>query len=232
VGGGAAGAGRSVGRVTETDRRWKDSLAAAAARAYEAAHGSAIPESRRGLRLRMTWRQAFAGGLCVALVGGGALWLGRPDAVAASPLPSPMAWGSGEAVVGTLVVDVAGAVAAPGLQELPMGARVADAIDAAGGASADAVLDALNLARKVSDGEQILVPHQGEEHEAAGSGLINLNRASAQELEQLPGVGPVLAERIVADREANGPFTSVEDLDRVPGVGAAIVGALDGIATV
>ena len=224
---------RSVGPVSDTDRRWTDSLAAAAARAYEAAHGSAIPETRRGLRLRMTWRQALAGGICVALLAGGALWLGRPDAVAATPLPSPMASGSvGADAAVTVVVDVAGAVASPGLQELPLGARVADAIDAAGGASADAQLDALNLARKVADGEQILVPHRGEGEEGSAPGLVNLNRASAQELQQLPGVGPVLAERIVADRDANGPFASVGDLDRVPGVGAAIVGALDGIATV
>jgi competence protein ComEA len=130
-----------------------------------------------------------------------------------------------------VVVDVTGAVEVPGLVELTAGSRVADAIDAAGGASADAVLDDLNLARRVNDGEQVRVPHMGED-DAAGGGPINLNSASAEELEQLPGVGPVLAERIIADREANGPFASIDDLSRVPGVGDAIVGALDGIATV
>jgi competence protein ComEA len=131
-----------------------------------------------------------------------------------------------------LVVDVSGAVAAPGLVELATGARVADAIDAAGGASSDAVLDDLNLARRVTDGEQIVVPHQGDAEAEGSGGPINLNRASAEQLEQLPGVGPVLAQRIVADREANGPFVTLDDLARVPGVGDAIVGALDGLATV
>lgn len=220
----------SVGLVTETDSRWQDSLAAAAARAYEAAHGSAIPETRRGLRLRMTWRQAVAGALCLVVLAGGAWWFTRPDAVEAVPLAEASA-GPSEGAVG-LVVDVSGAVEAPGLVELTMGARVADAIDAAGGASADAVLDDLNLARHLNDGEQIVVPRKGDAEEAEAGGPVNLNRANAEQLEQLPGVGPVLAERIVADREANGPFASVEDLGRVQGVGDAIVGALADLATV
>ena len=131
----------------------------------------------------------------------------------------------------SVVVDVSGAVEAPGLVTLAVGSRVSDAIEAAGGATADAVLDSLNLARRVADGEQIVVPRAGDA-ESAGGGLINLNQADAGELEQLPGVGPVLAARIVADRDANGPFASVDDLGRVPGVGDAIVGALDGVATV
>jgi competence protein ComEA len=216
--------------VTDVEPRWKDSLAAAAARAYEAAHGSAIPEQRRGLRVRMTWRQGAAGVLLVALLAGGAWWFSRPDAVPATPLPLASPGANGAPVV-TLVVDVSGAVVAPGLVELAPGARVADALDAAGGASADAVLDGLNLARRVSDGEQILVPHAGDAEHTAG-GLINLNQADADGLEQLPGVGPVLAARIVADREANGPFSSLKDLGRVGGVGDAIEGALEGVATV
>ena len=131
----------------------------------------------------------------------------------------------------TLVVDVSGAVEAPGLVTLAAGDRVADAIDAAGGASADAVLDGLNLARHITDGEQILVPHEGDS-DGPGGGLINLNQADAGALEQLPGVGPVLAARIVEDRDANGPFASLEDLGRVSGVGDAIVAALEGVATV
>lgn len=214
--------------MTEVDSRWKDSLATAAARAYEAAHGSAIQESRRGLRLRMTWRQAAAAIACLVLLASGAWALTRPDAPAGVPLDVAQ---SPDVTAGVVVVDVAGAVEAPGLVELEAGARVADAIDAAGGLTADAVLDGVNLARRVVDGEQIRVPREGEV-EAAGGGLINLNRASADELEQLPGVGPVLAARIVADREANGPFASLDDLSRVSGVGAAIVGALGGIATV
>jgi len=133
--------------------------------------------------------------------------------------------------VGVVVIDVSGAVAAPGLAELPAGSRVADAIEVAGGATADAVLDDVNLARKVVDGEQIIVPRQGDT-EQAGTGLVNLNSADAQQLEALPGVGPVLAQRIVTDREANGPFVTLTDLGRVSGVGDAIVDALQGVATV
>ena len=218
----------SVWFMTDPEpERWNDSLAAAASRAYEAAHGSAIHEVRRGFRLRMTWRQAAAAAVAVAVVGLVGWWLTQPDAVEAVPLAAPTA----TAPSGQVVVDVAGAVEAPGLVELAFGARVADAIDAAGGASADAVLDELNLARRVTDGEQILVPHEGDA-EPAGGGLININRAEATQLEELPGVGPVLAERIVADRDANGPFTSLDDLSRVPGVGDAIVEALEGVATV
>lgn len=209
--------------------RWSDSLAAAATRAYEAAHGAAIHESRRGLRLRATWRQAAAGSAAVVLLAAAGWWFTRPDAVETLALGPPSA--SASPAVGSVVVDVSGAVEAPGLVEVAAGARVADAIDAAGGASADAVLDELNLARRVTDGEQILVPRAGDE-EPAGGGLVNLNQADASELEALPGVGPVLAERIVADREANGPFASLDDLSRVPGVGDAIVGALEGVATV
>lgn len=219
-----------MGRVTDVEPRWKDSLAAAAAHAYEAAHGSAIPEQRRGLRLRMTWRQGLAGVALVALLTGAAWWFSRPDAVPATPLPLASLGASG-APTATVVVDVSGAVVAPGLVELAPGSRVADALDAAGGASADAVLDGLNLARHVNDGEQILVPHAGDAEHSDG-GLINLNQADAEALEQLPGVGPVLAARIVADREANGPFASLKDLGRVAGVGEAVVGALEGVATV
>ena len=224
----------SVGRVTDTEPRWKDSLAAAAASAYEAAHGSAIPESRKGLRVRMTWRQAVAGTMLVALISGAAWWFTRPDAVAGVPLVAVTTGSSSSApsiAAGTLVVDVSGAVEAPGLVTLAAGDRVADAIDAAGGASADAVLDGLNLARHVTDGEQILVPHEGD-GDGPGGGLVNLNQADAGALEQLPGVGPVLAARIVEDRDANGPFASLEDLGRVSGVGDAIVAALEGVATV
>jgi len=178
----------------------------------------------------MTWRQGLAGVALVALLTGAAWWFSRPDAVPATPLPLASLGASG-APTATVVVDVSGAVVAPGLVELAPGSRVADALDAAGGASADAVLDGLNLARHVNDGEQILVPHAGDAEHSDG-GLINLNQADAEALEQLPGVGPVLAARIVADREANGPFASLKDLGRVAGVGEAVVGALEGVATV
>ena len=133
-----------------------------------------------------------------------------------------------------VVVHVSGAVAAPGVYELEEGARVQDALEAAGGASADACPDALNLARVVADGEQVVVPtveeaaaqeQAGAAGAAAGAsggaagGKVNINTATAEQLDALPGVGPATAEKIIADREANGPFASPEDLKRVSGIG-------------
>ena len=136
----------------------------------------------------------------------------------------------------TVFVHVGGAVVEPGVRELAEGARVQDAVDAAGGFADGAARDALNLARVLADGEQIVVPSQEEAvlepgaavdggdagSRAAASptgGKIDLNRATAAELDALPGVGPSTAETIVADREANGPFRTVEDLKRVSASG-------------
>lgn len=133
-----------------------------------------------------------------------------------------------------LIVDVSGAVLNPGVYELKEGARVDDAIQAAGGLSEDADTSALNRASLLSDGMKITVPHQGEvaqdSSSAAGSAqvssgaptaksLININTASSEELQSLSGVGPSTAEAIIADREENGLFASVEDLMRVSGIG-------------
>lgn len=126
-----------------------------------------------------------------------------------------------------IVVHVAGAVVAPGLYELPAGARVADAVDAAGGATADAVLDQINLAREARDGEQVVVPDAAMAESAASggvgargpSGRVNLNRAGVDELQTLPGIGPVTAQRIVEYREQHGPFAEAGDLLHVPGIG-------------
>lgn len=136
----------------------------------------------------------------------------------------------------TLVVHVDGAVAAPGVYELPAGSRADDAVRAAGGLAEGADTSALNLAAPVSDGEKVHVPREGEDApaatsptssgEAAGAAtgaaaqpLVNINTASAEELDVLPGVGPATAVAIVEDREANGPFSSPEDLMRVSGIG-------------
>ena len=139
-----------------------------------------------------------------------------------------------------LRVHVGGAVAAPGVYDLAEGARVLDAVEAAGGFAEGAARDALNLARAVSDGEQVVVPSEadiaaqeavsaGAGGAAAGAGAsaaaggaggkVNINTASAAQLDTLPGVGASTAEKIVADREANGPFKTVEDLKRVSGIG-------------
>lgn len=165
--------------------------------------------------------------------------------------------GSSQAT-GQVVVHVTGAVASPGVVVLGQGARVADAIEAAGGVTQEADADQLNLARVLSDGEQVRVPREGEvltdQEAGAGqvgeqsgqsgsgaaqdghgqevSGLVNINTASALELEELPGIGPALAQRIVEHREANGPFGSVDELTEVSGIGQAKLEALREVAVV
>ncbi len=126
-----------------------------------------------------------------------------------------------------LLVHVTGSVRRPGVVEVADGARVIDVIALAGGAGADADLGALNLARLVVDGEQVVVPatrEAGDPAPAAASafdaeGRLNLNTATAQDFEQLPGIGPVLADRLVRHRETNGRFAAVGDLRAVSGIG-------------
>jgi len=138
-------------------------------------------------------------------------------------------WGIGVEVARGPVVHVSGAVARPGVVTLPERSRVADAIEAAGGAMPDARMDRLNLARLVEDAERIHVPRVGEDapppDEPASRGVlpdgrIDLNAASQAELETLPGVGPARALAIIAEREAR-PFRVPGDLRRVPGIGEA-----------
>ena len=148
---------------------------------------------------------------------------------------------------GAVVVHVVGAVAAPGVQRLPAGARVVDAIEAAGGAAADADLARVNLAAALVDGQQVVVLRPGEAPPLAagapggGAGaagasaegaLVNINTASAAELDELPGVGPTTAEAIIAHRDRNGPFISVDDLLDVRGIGEAKLEQLRDRATV
>jgi competence protein ComEA len=137
-------------------------------------------------------------------------------------------------------VHVVGAVRHPGVQRLASGARVADAVQAAGGLLGNAAAEGVNLARIVQDGEQIVVPTRDQwaastAGAAAGSagaragpggGKVDINSADVATLDTLPGVGPTTAQRIVADREANGPFASVKDLGRVPGIGDKKLGSL------
>jgi len=128
-------------------------------------------------------------------------------------------------------VYVSGWVATPGVVEIEEGAIVADAVEAAGGALDGALLETINLARPLAPGDHVQIPGPGDPvllapGDQADGGLISPNHAEAAQLEQLPGVGPVLAERIVAHREANGPFETVEDLLDVPGIGEAKLSAI------
>lgn len=157
-----------------------------------------------------------------------------------------------------LIVHVAGAVASPGIVRLGAGARVFEAIEAAGGARKEARLEALNLAAPLTDGQQVYVPTpddagppapgSGTGGGAAGGpgsggaagggaaggpvGKININTASAEELAELPRVGPVLAGRIVEFREQHGPYGQPSDLDAVPGIGPVMLEALVELVTV
>lgn len=205
--------------------RWRDSLTQAAAHAYEAAHGNPIPDQQVGSRWRLEPPIAAAVAVAVVLVAVVAAWAWRPaPEVELAPLsPGPAA------EMADLVVHVAGQVREPGVLSLPADARVADAIAAAGGTTGEADDAAVNMARPLVDGEQIYVPHRDEPD---GDGPVNLNRADAGELEDLPGIGPVLAERIVADRDAHGPFTALADLARVSGIGTSVIEQLDSVATV
>jgi competence protein ComEA len=143
------------------------------------------------------------------------------DTVAASGSMAPSA-------AATLVVDVAGWVRRPGVYEFPAGARVIDAVDRAGGARTGADLALLNLAAPLVDGQQILVPRRGQPTGSGSgtvgggaAGLINVNSADATTLESLSGIGEVLAAAIVQYREEHGPFTTVDQLEDVPGIGPA-----------
>ena len=135
-----------------------------------------------------------------------------------------------------LVVDVAGAVRQPGLHALAPGTRIADALAAAGGATAHADVNAVNLAAPVADGEQIVVPARGSGTAGASSGAapsptapLDLNTASLEQLDALPGIGPTTAQKILDYRQAHGSFHSVDELDAVPGIGQGRLAQLKGL---
>jgi len=197
----------------------------------------------------VSWRvlikhNAFRGLAVLALLALGAalmLWRsGTPHLVTAAPSfsaapiialptvsPSPT----------LVVVDVSGKVRRPGLVRLPSGARVADAIAAAGGVRPGANADGINLARVLVDGEQIGVGVPGSiaigsQSGGATTGPLLLNSATATDLDALPGIGPVLAQRIVTWRQQHGPFRSVDSLTDVPGIGPAMLARLSSLVRV
>jgi competence protein ComEA len=132
-----------------------------------------------------------------------------------------------------LVVDVVGAVRRPGLHRLVQGARIADAVASAGGATAKAELALVNLAAPLADGEQVVVPVRGAAAASGGtpsaSAPLDLNTATPEQLDALPGIGPATAAKIVSFRQAHGPFRSVDELDAVPGIGPARIEQLKGL---
>lgn len=162
---------------------------------------------------------ALVTGLAVAIGAGVGLVRRPPDATTVATIAPQVS------VVSAVDVHVAGWVISPGVVSVAQGSIVADAVEAAGGMRPGAQSGAINLAAEVYAGDQIVIP--GPEAavlgggEVAADGLIPLNRADPAALEELPGVGPVLAERIVAYRDENGNFESVEDLLEVPGIGEA-----------
>lgn len=195
-------------------------------------------------------RSLWLAGLLAALLLIGWTWLQRPavepvsggaaDAGANRSTAAPSSPPVGEAAdsATTVVVSVVGLVARPGLVTLPTGARVADALEAAGGLLPEADPAAVNLAAVVTDGQQVAVgvpsaPGAGPAGAApAPPGPLDLNTAGVAELDALPGIGPVLAQRIVDHRSREGPFTSVDQLDDVPGIGPSTAAELAGLVRV
>jgi competence protein ComEA len=133
---------------------------------------------------------------------------------------------------GDVVVDVTGAVRRPGVYRMPAGARVVDAIARAGGASGGALVEGINRAARLADGQQVVVPERGPPGAAAvgaepeAEGPISLGSASAEQLEEIDGIGPVTAEKIVEYRDQHGGLASVEQLDDVSGIGPATMESL------
>ncbi len=132
---------------------------------------------------------------------------------------------------GDVVVDVTGAVRRPGVYRMPAGARVVDAIERAGGATGDAALEGINRAARLADGQQVVVPASGPDGAvvtgvAGGEGPISLGTATAEQLEEIDGIGPVTAGKIVEYRDQHGGLASVDQLDEVSGIGPATMESL------
>ncbi|MFZ8757256.1 ComEA family DNA-binding protein [Microbacterium sp. HMH0099] len=197
------------------------------------------PAARRRLGVGAVIVLVLAAFAVVVVIG---MVRGATGAKVVTSVPSPSGSAAHAPTVG-LYVHVTGAVGAAGLYRLPAGSRVMDAVAAAGGFADDADRAGVNLARAVSDGEQIVVPVLGAAAEAhpdggpdgaagaagggaAASGTIDLNTATADQLDTLPRIGPAIAERIISWREENGRFTSVDDLLSVPGIGEKMLAGL------
>ena len=178
-------------------------------------------------------RLLIAAGCLALLLFFGSKLLARPQPSAglAPPVAPPTETGAAAGTV--VVVDVVGAVRRPGLYRLEQGARIADAVARAGGATAKADVALINLAAPLADGEQVVVPKRGAAASSAApsgvegsagipsSGPVHLSTATLEQLDSLPGIGPVTAQKILDYRQKHGAFTSVDALDAVPGIGPA-----------
>lgn len=174
----------------------------------------------------------------LVLITAGLVWLNRPALVAVPEIaslgiPITTSTDSPELVQGIdqIVVDVKGDVTTPGLVTLPAGSRVADAITAAGGVIPTANVTTVNLAERLSDGQMIFIGNSNS-MELTSDPRINLNLATETELDSLPGVGPVMAGRIIAWRESNQRFHSIEELQEVPGIGPKVFANLKSLVRI
>jgi len=227
---------------------WVPTAVRAAAVEYRDSYGvatdlSVADEPPQRVRWSVPWRLAASAATAVALVVGATLI--RASALAPGDpveLPTPVPATAGSSATGfaapasplstdaaQLVIHVVGAVARPGVVRLRPGARVQDAIEAAGGAADDANLAAVNLARPVTDGEQLVVPGPGQAappsappSPGSAGARLDLNAAALADLDALPGIGPVLAQRIL-DRRQQHRFTSVDELGEVSGIGPTLL---------
>ena len=203
-----------------------------------------MEESLRDRLASLSRRELVALAVVVVVtLAGGVVWyvrsLPRPVDVVRRPgavgLAQPVAAPAATPSPSSILVHVAGEVRRPGVYEFGEGDRVIDAIDAAGGVRGDAALDELNLAAPLTDGSQVLVPGRSAAPAPVGEGSatsgaadattakINVNTADAAELEELPGIGEVLSQAIVDYRAENGPFSSVDELEDVSGIGPSIL---------
>ena len=171
-----------------------------------------------------------AGSLALILLAGRFVLGAGTTTVAPLPPPPPRGAGVTGLPAVRVVVDVVGAVRRPGLYRLEQGTRIADAVARAGGATGKADLSMVNLAAPLADGEQVVVPKRGAAGAAAGAGAagagaapttgpVHLSTATLEQLDSLPGIGPVTAQKILDYRAKHGAFTSVDELDAVPGIG-------------